>query len=684
MNSTFDPLVGQVLDDRYEIVAKIARGGMATVYRARDLRLSRQVAIKVMRSDLGEDDEFAAKFDREARAAAVLGHPNVVSIFDQGSSEGKPYIVMEYIEGETLRKVISREAPMSPERALDVFEQVAAALAAAHEAGVVHRDIKPENVLIAERGQVKVADFGLARQVGSPQMTATGVLVGTASYLPPELVTHSRPDGRSDVYSAGVVLFELLTGKKPHTGENNYQIAYRHVNVDIEKPSERLAEIGHAADWPIPDYVDTLVLAATARDPRARIVDGRELLTAVRRAKLELARGGGRDNPALAAALLPDSPPEEDPQPVRPRTVDRPRPASGPTPETIVVRREQWRATSPSVTPVPAPEVAPVSPSSPSSYDRPRSQRTPVFPQLHVSQDPVHRRRRGALLLALVILVTAGLGVGSWWWTAGRFTTVPPLAAMNEVKANEAAAANAVELVLSWEHSESVPKGQVISTDPGAGERVLRNATVQVVMSLGPERYPMPQVVGLTRDQAEKAITDGRMVVGKVKESWSETKPVGEVLKASEKEGEQLKKGTEITLTVSKGPEPIRFPDLVDAPAEEAKKQLDELGFEVKPSEEHSSTVEAGRVIRQDPRTGEGKRGDTVNLVVSLGPEMIEIPSVRLKSSGEAEKILKDLGFEVAIERNSDFPIPLDLASGTDPGEGKTAPKGSTITLFVT
>ena len=424
-------------------------------------------------------------------------------------------------------------------------------------------------------------------------------------------------------------------------------------------------------------------LLESPQGPQVR-VDGRELLTAVRRAKLELARGGGRDNPALAAALLPDSPPEEDPQPVRPRTVDRPRPASGPTPETIVVRREQWRATSPSVTPVPAPEVAPVSPSSPSSYDRPRSQRTPVFPQLHVSQDPVHRRRRGALLLALVILVTAGLGVGSWWWTAGRFTTVPPLAAMNEVKANEAAAANAVELVLSWEHSESVPKGQVISTDPGAGERVLRNATVQVVMSLGPERYPMPQVVGLTRDQAEKAITDGRMVVGKVKESWSETKPVGEVLKASEKEGEQLKKGTEITLTVSKGPEPIRFPDLVDAPAEEAKKQLDELGFEVKSSEEHSSTVEAGRVIRQDPRTGEGKRGDTVNLVVSLGPEMIEIPSVRLKSSGEAEKILKDLGFEVAIERNSDFPIPLDLASGTDPGEGKTAPKGSTITLFVT
>jgi serine/threonine-protein kinase len=684
MNSTFDPLVGQVLDDRYEIVAKIARGGMATVYRARDLRLSRQVAIKVMRSDLGEDDEFAAKFDREARAAAVLSHPNVVSIFDQGSSAGKPYIVMEYIEGETLRKVISREAPMSPERALDVFEQVAAALAAAHEAGVVHRDIKPENVLIAERGQVKVADFGLARQVGSPQMTATGVLVGTASYLPPELVTHSRPDGRSDVYSAGVVLFELLTGKKPHTGENNYQIAYRHVNVDIETPSERLAEIGHAADWPIPDYVDSLVLAATARDPRARIVDGRELLTAVRRAKLELARGGGRDNPALAAALLPDSPPEEEPQPVRPRSADRPRPASGPTPETVIVRKEQWQAATPSSTPIPAPEAAPVSPSSPSSDDGPRSQRTPVFPQFHVSQDPVHRRRRGALLLTLVILLTAGIGVGSWWWTAGRFTTVPPMAAMNEVKAREAAEANALTAVTESEHSETMPKGQVIRTDPGPGERVLRGGEVTLVMSLGPERYPMPTVVGLTLDAAKQAIVDGRMVVGKVKESWSETKPKGEVLKASEEEGEPLKKGTEITLTVSKGPEPIRFPDLVDAPAKEAKKQLDELGFEVKSSEEHSSTVEAGRVIRQDPRTGEGKRGDTVTIVVSLGPEMIVVPSVRLKSTAEAEQLLRDAGFEVSIERNSDFPIPLDLASGTDPGEGKTAPKGSTVTLYVT
>ncbi|MFT3887292.1 MAG: Stk1 family PASTA domain-containing Ser/Thr kinase [Arachnia sp.] len=696
MNSTFDPLVGQVLDDRYEIVAKVARGGMATVYRARDLRLSRQVALKVMRSDLGEDDEFAAKFDREARAAAVLSHPNVVSIFDQGSSQGKPYIVMEYIEGETLRKVISREAPLAPERALTLFEQIAAALATAHEAGVVHRDIKPENVLITDRGQVKVADFGLARQVGSPQMTATGVLVGTASYLPPELVTHARPDGRSDVYSAGVVLFELLTGKKPHTGENNYQIAYRHVNVDIERPSERLAEIGHAADWPIPDYVDALVLAATARDPRARISDGRELLSGVRRAKLELARGGGTDNPQLAAALLPASPVEPDTHPVRPRSGERPRPASGATPETMVVSQAEWRAAA-AATPIPAPEAAPVSPRSPSpAYDRPRSQRTPVFPQLHVSQDPVHRRRRGIILLLLVIVLTIGIGLGSWWWTAGRFTTVPPMASLNEVKAGEAAKANDIKLVVQEAYSETVPKGQAISTNPGPGERMLRGGEVTIVMSLGPERYPMPEVVGLTKDRAEQAITDGKMTVGDVKEDWSETAPTGEVLKATTKDadgknvevktGDPLKKQTVIDLTVSKGPEPIRFPDLVGAPVDEATKQLKDLGFEVSSSEEYDSKVEKGRIIRQDPKTGTGKRGDTVTIVVSRGPEMIEVPDIGLPGAlnpKEAEKLLTDRGLVVEVIDLVPDATPPTIAFSIDLKPGDMVPKGTKVKLTV-
>lgn len=688
MNSTFDPLVGQVLDDRYEIVAKLARGGMATVYRARDLRLSRVVAVKVMRSDLGEDDEFAAKFDREARSAAVLSHPNVVSIFDQGSSQGQPYIVMEFIDGETMRRLISREAPLPPDRALELFEQIAAALAAAHEAGVVHRDIKPENVMITERGQVKVADFGLARQVGSPQMTATGVLVGTASYLPPELVTHSRPDGRSDIYSAGVVLFEMLTGKKPHTGENNYQIAYRHVNVDIEKPSERLGELGQTFDWPIPDYLDTLVLASTRRDPRARIADGQELLSAVRRIRHELARGAGGDNPRLAAAILPASPDDGVTERLRPR--ERPRPASSLTPETVIVNREpQWRPEKPA--PVPTgvavaqrlPEPVPVQASPVPSPAAPRSQRTPVFPQLHISHDPVHRRRRGLIALLLVLLLTAGAGVGSWWWMSGRFTTVPTATALNETKAREAASANDLEVATREEYSETVPVGVVISTDPGAGERLLRGGTVTLVMSLGPERYPMVEVVGLERAAAEKLLTDSHLAVGKVTELFSEEVPEGQVISASQDVGASLKPQTPVDLTVSKGREPIRIPDHVGAKADEAAKELKGLGFKVNVKEENSADVDKGRVIRQDPRSGSGFRGDTVTIVKSLGPVMVTIPSVRYKSTDDAKKALEDLDLKVEVKRDSGFAIPLNLATGTDPAEGTEVAVGTKVTLYV-
>ncbi len=682
MNSTFDPLVGQVLDDRYEIVAKVARGGMATVYRARDLRLSRVVAVKVMRSDLGEDDEFAAKFDREARSAAVLSHPNVVSIFDQGSSQGQPYIVMEFIEGETLRRVIGREAPLPPERALELFEQVAAALSAAHEAGVVHRDIKPENVMLTDRGQVKVADFGLARQVDSPQMTATGVLVGTASYLPPELVTHARPDGRSDVYSAGVVLFELLTGKKPHTGENNYQIAYRHVNVDIEKPSDRLSELGQSFDWPIPDYLDTLVLAATRRDPRARIANGYELLSAVRKVRVEMARGAGNDNPQLAASILPDSPADGVTERLKPR--ERPRPASGMTPETVIVRAPQWQpADQAPRTPIPPPEKTPVTPHhSPSPTHSPKSQRTPVFPPLHISHDPVHRRRRGVIALLLVLLLTAGAGVGSWWWLSGRYTTVPAVASLNETKAREAADANSLSVSVREEYSETVPKGVVIDTEPGSGERLLRGGSFTLVMSLGPERYPMPKVVGLPRDQAEEAIGQ-HFTMGKVTESWSEDAAEGQVLAASQEEGAELKPDTAIDITVSKGKEPIRIPNLVSSSAANAEKELKDLGFKVNVKEENSTSVEKGQVIRQDPSGGNGNRGDTITIVKSLGPVMVTIPGVWGKNADDAKKMLEDLDLKVEIQNDSGFGLPLNLAKSTDPAEGSQVAVGSTVKLII-
>ncbi len=255
-----DPMVGRVLDGRYRIGPRIARGGMASVYEATDIRLDRTVAVKVMHPGLGDDDEFAARFVREARSAARLSHPNVVAVFDQGDDEDTVFLAMELVDGHTLRDVIRKEAPMPPARALALIEPVLSALAAAHRAGLIHRDVKPENVLIADDGRIKVADFGLARAVSTEtQHTATGgVLIGTVSYLAPELVVDGRADARADVYAAGVVLYELLTGAKPHEGESPIQVAYKHVHEDVPPPS-RLAP-------GLPAYVDALVARATARD----------------------------------------------------------------------------------------------------------------------------------------------------------------------------------------------------------------------------------------------------------------------------------------------------------------------------------------------------------------------------------------------------------------------------------
>ncbi len=706
MSSTYDPMVGHVLDDRYEILAKLARGGMATVYRARDLRLMRTIAVKIMRRDLGEDDDFAAKFDHEARSAAALNHPAVVGVFDQGTAQGQPYIVMEFVEGETLRRRISREAPLRPEEALELLDPVVAALSAAHEGGLVHRDIKPENVLISTRGQVKVADFGLARVMTSPQMTATGVLVGTASYLPPELVTHSRPDSRSDVYSAGVVLFEMLTGKKPHTGENNYQIAYAHVNVDIEKPSKALRASAHH-DWRIPDYLDAFVEACTARSPDSRPFNGRVMLEQLREVRLELAATGGRDNAKLAARIRPaPSPPGDLTQPIQPRPVTRPRPVpaaaamAGHTSQASVTQMEApeepdwdsfpaWRPTSPrsplspSSTP---PRSHPIHHTFEDSGRQPRMQRTPVFPNLQISQDPVHRRRRGMLLVLLVLLATAVASFGSWWFAEGRFTTTPELVQTTQAVAEQRAEANGVHIDASrTAHSEEVAAGLVISSDPLEGTRVPRGEEVQLVISLGPERFTMPEVVGSPIDEAEAALASVNLVVGELTQSWSEEVPSGAVMSVSEAPGSQLKRDTPVDLTVSKGPEPIAIPDFVGdgTPAASAIEQLEAAGFVVETTQENSATVPKGQVVSQTPGPGNGKRGDTVSIIESLGPVMVEIPDVRYESLEDATRMLESVGVEVEVEYVTDFPLSLKIASGTEPGRGTNVAEGSTVVLLI-
>ena len=297
-----DPMTGRVLEGRYRVGAKIARGGMATVYEAHDLRLNRGCAVKIMHSDLGDDADFRRRFVREAHAAARLSHPNVVSVSDQGDDDGALFLVMEHVEGRTLRDVMREEAPMPPERALALLEPVLAALSEAHAAGLVHRDVKPENVLIADDGRIKVADFGLARAFdASVSQTATrGVLIGTVSYLAPELIVDGSADPRVDVYAAGVLLFEMLTGRKPHEGEGAIQIAFKHVNEDIVAPSTCTSQ-------PLPSYVDALVTRATSREREHRQADAKVFLHQARRVAATL-RAGVVEDEELTADLLPAGP----------------------------------------------------------------------------------------------------------------------------------------------------------------------------------------------------------------------------------------------------------------------------------------------------------------------------------------------------------------------------------------
>jgi len=687
-----DPLVGHVFGDRYRLVEKLARGGMATVYRAIDTRLDRTVAVKVMHEGLGDDVDFARKFDREARAAARLSHPNIVAVFDQGSDGGRPYIVMEYVEGRTLRHVIATQAPLPPDKALSYIEPVIRALAAAHEVGLVHCDVKPENVIISAKGTVKVADFGLAKAVTGQTMTATqGLLIGTVSYIPPELVTSGRATSRSDVYSAGVVLFELLTGRKPHTGETPIQVAYAHVHADVPSPSSlgrhRVA---------IPDYVDALVAACTRRDPADRPVDGHAMQLRVVRARKALQRGL-EDDPVLAERLgggpvadLTDPLPASPVSPVRPdaKTVMlRAKTPTEPSTWRFIPRAEDGGRRLRVSTPISPVDIDGTFDGEPYDTDTmPVVAQTPptVRPLVRVSQSKVHRRRRGLVALILLLLVGLGGGGGTYYYFAeARWTTTPDLTGMTEQDARAALATAVLGVSVTKDYSETVPTGRVIRTDPVADARILRDGSVAVVVSQGPERYDAPKLAGLSRADAVTALNAANLAVGTITESWDETVPADVVVSSSVEPGTKLKKGTTIDMVVSKGPQPIDIADYTGKAADQATKDLEAAGFTVTATQENSKTVPAGNVISQTPNSGQGKKGDTIALVVSKGPVMVAVPSVRGKSKADATSTLQAAGFRVTTKSIVSSGIAFGLAYGTDPAAGSMAPEGSTVTLLV-
>lgn len=670
--SNGDPLVGHVLDGRYEILSKLARGGMATVYLATDRRLTRTVAVKVMHDSYGGDHEFVTRFDREARAAAGLSHPNVVSVFDQGMDEGRPYIVMEYVQGVTLRHLITREAPMDPRRALDLLLPVVSAVAHAHEAGIIHRDLKPENVLISDRGQIKVADFGLARTVNAHTASATGMLIGTVSYIAPELVTQSKADTRCDVYALGVVLYEMLTGRKPHTGDTPLQIAYSHVHNEIGPPSAEVNGSRRDPRTTIPAYLDALVTTAAARNPAQRPVDGRVLHDHLRRAR-EALQHGVVDDPALTERMRATAL-EADAQ----VTEQLPLTASAPVPEPAVQKTATLRFT-PS-TPI-SPSQPPVADGMP-YYDGPPPASPPLSPAaVPLEQRMARRRRRGVVTLVLVLLLALGLGGGVWWLAAGRFTETPELTSLTQSKAEALAAEAGLAVAFENEYSEDVTAGQVIRTQPTAGERIVHGGTITAFLSLGPERYPVPSLVGKTVDQATQALTEGHLAVGKVSEVYDDNVAIGRVVSTSIEAGKRVKPNTEVDLRVSKGPAPVEVVDYTGKQFADAKKYFEAEGVVVVVEDEvNDADVAKGAVISQTPTEGTLAKGETVRFVVSLGPVLVKVPGVNGMNVRNATKEMEKAGFKVKVEYVSRL---LNLVAYSRPAEGEMAPAGSTITIYV-
>lgn len=646
-----DRLVGRVLDGRYRVGARVAKGGMATVYEALDMRLDRIIALKVMHLGLGDDAEFGRRFVAEARAAAKLSHPNVVAVFDQGDDNGTLFLAMEYVPGRTLRDVIRQQSPLPPARALDLLAPVLSALSAAHDAGIVHRDIKPENVLISNDGTVKVADFGLARAVTTTGNTATqGLLMGTVSYLAPELVTEGSADARSDVYSAGILLYELLTGNKPHTGDTPIQVAYAHVHADVPPPSQLVPGI--------PPYVDALVQRATARDRDLRPADARVFSRQVHRVRSAI-QDGLSDDPELTGDLtVPIQQMRQDNEYDDGYSRGNGYVEQPPRNDTIVVPFE------------PPPPLVVRRPAPPA--------KTPRAPQ---QQRP--KRGRGLIALIAVLALAVGVGTAAWYYGIHRYTATPGLLQMTAAAASAKAGEVGLTTTLAnQDFSEDIPKGQVMATDPEPGARIKKEGQISLTVSKGPERYRVPQLAGLDEEAAKRALSSVKAITGEINEAYSETVPTGRVIGFFPKFDTVIKPGDSINLVISKGKKPIGVPDLTGKTAKEATRTLKKAGFTIGRTDQFDEKVPEGRVISQTPNSGTLFAKDKVQLVVSKGPPLVEVPNVRSKKLADAQKILTEAGFTVKVEK-APFNLGLNLVAGQNPGAGQKVKPGSQIIVTV-
>jgi len=617
---------GTVVDGRYEIRGLLARGGMATVYEATDLRLERTVALKIMHRHLAEDPDFVSRFEREAKSAARLSHPHVVAVYDQGradgsdGSDGMVYLAMEFVPGRTLRDVLRDFGPLSPEQALVLLEPVLEALEAAHAAGFVHRDIKPENVLIADDGRVKVADFGLARAMATSNTSATqGMIIGTVAYLSPEQVERGEADARSDVYAAGILLFEMITGGVPHAGETPLSVAYQHVHHDVPAPSSVRAGV--------PPAVDALVLTATRRDPAGRYPRAADFLAEARRVRTALPR---------------------------------------PRPFTAVSDDGAVNATL----------IVPVDDSLRRMAEQSGYENDDVEPR---------RRRKAPWVIGFLVLAVAAAAFGGWFLAGalGPKVPVPAVVGQTQAQATGTLAAAGLTLVVDGaEFSETAAKDTVISSDPATGAEVKQDGEVGVVLSRGPERYAVPDVTGMSVEQATSAITEAKLVPAGTVEAFDDTVPVGQVAGTDPVIGNALKPGTSVSILISKGPQPVPVPDITGIKVGAATKQLAAAGLQVDLKEKYSEKVPLGVVISVTPEAGTiVSSGTAVEMLVSKGPPPVTVPRLIDMRKKDAVALLRRLGLVPKIVKAE--LTPLNRVYTQDPPAGTELPKGSVVTIRI-
>lgn len=639
---------GDLLEWRYRIGAEIARGGMSTVYAAIDTRLDREVAVKVMDPTLAREPAFRTRFEREARAVAKLSDPSLVNVFDQGVDDDYVFLVMELVEGGSLRELLKERGPMPPHAAIAVMRPVLTALSIAHAKGMIHRDIKPDNVLISDRNQVKLADFGLVRAInkamGDPTNATTSVngqVIGTVGYLSPEQVRGENLTQASDVYSAGILLFELLTGRTPFKGGTPIETAMARINRPVPAPSTLMPDI--------PPEIDELVLRACHRDPTQRFVDGAEFLEAVEQAAEDLdvpdfqvpAPTESAVRSALAGTDFGERTPWDD-ESMSTRAVvlpkdDRTRPE---THHTAVTQHQPPYAPHSPAPHSPSPQgPAYPAPQRPAPHRPTQHQPTPARPAPKLSnKSPVATVFWIVLLIALVI----GMALGGWWFTTGRYGEIPTVIGMDQATAQATVEEAGFSSTLDERYDNKAEKNTVMGTDPAKGQKAVRGSEVAVLLSLGKPTVPDPGTNSSLQYYTNK-LTDRTLKVKKGDDVYSDEIAKGHVAEVQPAAGTEVNTGSTVEVRMSKGKRPVTVPGVKGQESDRAKKTLEKAGLQVaEETEEFNKDIPAGQAIRTDPKEGaEVESGSEVTLVLS---NAIEVPDVQGLSVDDARKALREAG----------------------------------------